>query len=209
MSAAGRLVRGEPTGTWTSRGHRWEPATRWWPDGLPVIEPHEAETALAHRWLDRFGPATLEDLRWWTGWNMTTTRHALSGIDLEEVDLHGQAGIDLPDRDPGPTPKPSAALLPALDPTPMGWKHRDWFTGIDPKPLYDRAGNIGPTIWWNGEIIGGWASTPTGIRTHVLADHGSDAQEAVDHATADLQQRISDTVITPAARTPLERSLTT
>jgi winged helix DNA-binding protein len=38
MSADGRLVRGTPTGPWTSRHHRWEPVSRWWPEGLPLID---------------------------------------------------------------------------------------------------------------------------------------------------------------------------
>jgi hypothetical protein len=36
---------------------------------------------------------------------------------------------------------PSASLLPALDPTPMGWKHRDWMFGIDQRAVFDQAGN--------------------------------------------------------------------
>jgi hypothetical protein len=35
MSADGRLVRGTPTGAWTTRQHRWEPINSWWPEGLP------------------------------------------------------------------------------------------------------------------------------------------------------------------------------
>ena len=32
------------------------------------------------RWLARFGPATANDLQWWTGWNQATARHALAGF---------------------------------------------------------------------------------------------------------------------------------
>jgi hypothetical protein len=92
MSADGRLVRALPTGPWTSRQHRWEPVSRWWPEGLTPVDPSEAQRDLARRWLARFGPATTEDLRWWTGWSSTTTRRALQRLEIEEVDLHGQAG---------------------------------------------------------------------------------------------------------------------
>lgn len=64
MSAEGRIVRGSPTGSWTSRHHRWEPIDRWWPRGLPGIDIEQAQQALALRWLERFGPATVDDLRW-------------------------------------------------------------------------------------------------------------------------------------------------
>jgi hypothetical protein len=102
-----------------------------------------------------------------------------------------------------------ASLLPSLDPTPMGWKHRDWFLGIDHRAVFDRAGNIGPTVWWNGEIIGSWAITASGdLRTRVLVDRGADATAAIDTAAAQLHQRLEGATITPAIRTPLERSIT-
>jgi hypothetical protein len=105
-------------------------------------------------------------------------------------------------------PEPTATLLPALDPTSMGWKNRGWLFGIDPSPLFDQAGNIGPTLWWNGEIIGSWAVIPHGdVRTTVLADRGTAATHAVERAATNLQQRLHGAVVTPAARTPLERSI--
>ena len=167
MSASGRIVRGTPTGAWTSRHHRWEPVSRWWPEGLPPIDTTEAQRNLARRWLAASARRRRDDLQRWTGWNKTTTHRALEDLALEEVDLHGQAGIVLA----GPAGKfaneaagdPTATLLPALDPTPMGWKTRDWFLGIDPDHVFGRAGNIGPTLWWNGEIVGPGQSPPTAI----------------------------------------------
>jgi hypothetical protein len=213
MSADGRLVRGTATGSWTSRQHRWEPVSRWWPDGLPSMDTAEAQRDLARRWLARFGPATTEDVQWWTGWNKTTTRRALHDLPIEEVDLHGQAGIVLGSPADALTDEaaatPTATLLPALDPTPMGWKTRDWFLGIDPGHVFDRAGNIGPTLWWNGEIIGAWAITANGdLRTKVIADRGAEAQAALDRAASHLHARLNGATVTPAFRTPLEQALT-
>ena len=213
MSADGRIVRGAPAGAWTSRHHRWEPISSWWAQGLPSIDPAQAQQDLARRWLQRFGPAKIDDLQWWTGWNKTTTRHALANLAIEEVDLHGQPGIILPgsgedDDFFADAVKPTATLLPALDPTPMGWKARDWFLAIDPAHIYDRAGNIGPTLWWDGEIIGSWAITPDGrIITKVIADRGAEAHAAIDHAATQLHARLGGTAVTPAVRTPLEHAL--
>ena len=211
MATDGRLVRGEPTGPWTSRHHRWEPAERWWPSGMPVPAADRARRTLAHRYLSRFGPATAQDLRWWTGWSAATVRDALADLPLVEVDLHGQAGLvlegDLDDLEDAPPP-PVATLLPALDPTPMGWKQRAWFLGVEPERLFDRAGNIGPTLWWAGEVVGSWATTPRGdVRTTLTADRGAEAVRAVEDAAARLHPRLDGAVVTPAARTPLERTL--
>ena len=211
MSAEGRLVRGTPVGAWTNRHHRWEPIGRWWPGGLPTCDTGQAQQALARRWLTRFGPATIEDLQWWTGWNKTTTHRALGNLPIAEIDLHGQPGITLRERDDGPddTVADVASLLPALDPTPMGWKHRDWFLGLDHQAVFDRAGNIGPTVWWNGEIIGSWAITAAGdLRTRVLVDRGAAAIAAIDTAAAQLHQRLNGATVTPVIRTPLELSIT-
>ncbi|NYJ74767.1 DNA glycosylase AlkZ-like family protein [Allobranchiibius huperziae] len=216
MSADGRLVRSTPTGPWTSRRHLWETTTAWWPHSVPLVDESDAQRDLARRWLERFGPATVEDLQWWTGWTKTTTARVLQALPIEEVDLHGRPGIALSDgsdqeaadaEDWGRRP-PVAALLPALDPTPMGWKHRDWFLGIEQEAIFDRAGNIGPTLWWDGEIIGSWAVAPSGeIRTVIAAERGEDARTAVDDAAARLQARLDGAVVIPAVRTALEQSL--
>jgi hypothetical protein len=134
-------------------------------------------------------------------------------LPVEEVDLHGGTGIALASDDPGDpgdaaTAPPAAALLPALDPTPMGWKQRDWLFGIPQHHVFDNRGNIGPTLWWDGEIIGSCAVTSTGeVRTALLADRGAAARSAVHDAAARLEARLPGTVATPAIRTPLERQL--
>ena len=61
------------------------------------------------------------------------------------------------DLEPTPRPEPVAALLPTLDPTTMGWKERDWYLGAHAgRLLFDGNGNAGPTIWWDGRVVGGW-----------------------------------------------------
>lgn len=210
LGADARIVRGDPTGAWTSRLHRWEPIEHRWPGGLPQIDQNVARRALAARWLERFGPATVDDLQWWTGWTKTATRQALGGLTIDEVDLHGRPGITLPDAELSSRQDAArvAALLPALDPTPMGWKHRSWYFDIDPRQVVDQSGNIGPTVWWDGRIVGSWAVTHAGeIRTALLADHGTDAAHAVRAAADTLQRRLQGAVVTPAVRTPLERDI--
>jgi hypothetical protein len=90
----------------------------------------------------------------------------------------------------------------------MGWKHRDWMFGIDHRAVFDGAGNIGPTVWWNGEAIGSWAITAAGeLRTRILADRGSAAVAAVDTAATQLHEPLDGAFVTPAVRTPVERSI--
>src|SRR5262249_58938610 len=75
----------------------------------------------------------------------------------------GRPGLVLAgDEAPVRPPKPWVALLPALDPTTMGWAERDWYLGTHRAALFDRAGNAGPTVWWDGRIVGGWSQRRDG-----------------------------------------------
>ena len=205
MGAEGRLVRGRPMGSWTSRQHTWEPAAAWWPGGLEPLDPAEARSRLVEAYLRRFGPATEADVAWWTGWPLGITRRALAGLDTATL----AGGLVLADDvDPGAEAATCAVLLPALDPTPMGWKSREWYLPPEPRPLYDTNGNVGPTVWWDGEVVGGWAVRPDGtVATGLLADRGGEARRAVDAAAAVLTERLGGTVVVPSFRTPLERRL--
>lgn len=123
LAAEGRAVRGRPRGSWTSHQYRWAPLTYWFPGGLAHWDTHRAEEELARRWLRAFGPATADDLRWWAGWTKTQVKRVLTEVKPVEVDLGGgTTGLLLPDdlEETAP-PEPWAALLPALDSTPMGW----------------------------------------------------------------------------------------
>jgi hypothetical protein len=203
MAAEGRLVRSAPRGSWTSRQHTWESARAWFPGGIPEVT--DAGPRLVEAYLRRFGPATVTDIQWWTGWTLGATRSALA--ELETVDV-GCGLVLADDTALLPPPEPTAALLPALDPTPMGWKERDWFLPEDWRPLYDRNGNIGPTVWWDGEAVGAWSVRPTGqIVTRLLVDRGARARRAVAEAADALQPRLEGTAVVPSFQTPLESEL--
>jgi hypothetical protein len=209
IAAEGRMVRGRPRGDWRSRQHSWEPPDRWWPDGLPEIPLAEARAELLRRYLAVFGPVTRTDVQWWTGWTLGATRNALADVDTAEVETEsGPALILADDLEPEPEPAPQAALLPALDATPMGWKERDWFLGPHAKALFDTNGNIGPTVWWEGRIVGGWAVRRDGeVVWRALEDVGGSAVAAVDSAAALVQERLGGVTVAASFPTPLEKDL--
>jgi len=206
LAADGRIVRRRPRGSWTSSQFRWAIPAAVRPKG---IAPEAARAELARRWLARFGPALVDDLRWWTGWTAAQTRAALTAIPVAEVALDEGAGVALAeDLEPVAAPAPWAALLPALDPTAMGWTARDWYLGPHRDRLFDRSGNIGPTVWWDGRIVGGWAQAADGvIRLLLLEDVGAEAEAAVGAAAERTAELIGPARVTPRFRTPLEREL--
>jgi hypothetical protein len=181
----------------------------WLSTGIAPLSVDDARSALVTRWLRTFGPATVADVKWWTGWTLGETRKALGRVGTVEVDLDGAIGIALADDLETTKPaEPWAALLPALDPTAMGWTARDWYLGEHRPMLFDRSGNVGPTIWWNGRVVGGWAQQDRGaIATRLLEDVGKDVVAAVAAEAEQLEIWLGDRRFIPRFRTPLEREL--
>ena len=209
LSLEGRIGRGRPRGKWTSSQHQWRPIDDWSPGGLGGFEPEEARRQLVSRWLFTFGPGTMDDLKWWSGWTVRELRSALEGLDVTEVDVGGRAALVLSDDiDPVPRPGSWVAFLPGLDPTPMGWKERDWYLGPHRAALFDTNGNIGPSIWHDGRIIGGWGQDHDKRVVHRLLEQvPARVTKAVAREAARVEEWIGDTKVTPRFRTPLEAEL--
>jgi hypothetical protein len=209
LAADGRIVRGRPRGSWTSSQYHWSPMQTWLPGGMPEVPVEDSRAELVRRWLASFGPGTAADLKWWTGWTAGQVKQALAVIEPVEVDLDGQIGLMLSDDVGPPDPaEPWVALLPALDPTAMGWFERSWYLGPHGPALFDRSGNIGPTVWSDGKIIGSWAQRPTGeISVRLLEDVGRDVTALVEDKAEALAEWIGSVRVTPRFRVPLEREL--
>jgi hypothetical protein len=210
LAVEGRVVRGRPRGTWLSNQYRWTTMARWLGEPLAELPVAKAQTALVRRWLARFGPAAEADLQWWTGWTLRDTRAALAAAGTVEADVEGVGpAFALADElEPTPDPGPWVALLPALDPTTMGWKVRDWYLGPHRAALFDTAGNAGPTIWSDGRIVGGWAVMPSGdVVTRLLEDIGREVNDAVAGEAARLTEWLQRTDVVPRFATPLAREL--
>ena len=148
-------------------------------------------------------------MRWWTGWTARETRAALAAIPHAEVDLGGATGYVLADDlEPTPPPEPSAALLPTLDPTTMGWKEREWYLGPHGPTLFDSNGNAGPTIWWDGRVVGGWSQRRDGeVALGLLEDVGRDAREAIDAEAERFRAWVGDIRFSPGFLPPFQRAL--
>jgi hypothetical protein len=209
LSLEQRAVRGRPKGSWTSSQHQWAPMDQWFPDGIPSMPAPEARAELVRRWLWTYGPATTDDVKWWTGWPLGQTKTALAAVDAVEVETDEGPSWVLPD-DLGPTRKPKQwiALLPALDSTTMGWKQRDWYLGAHAARLFDRNGNAGPTVWVDGRIVGGWVQRADGeVVFELLEDVGRAANTSIGQAAAELQTRLGTVRVKPRFPTPLQKQL--
>ena len=100
------------------------------------------------------------------------------------------------------------SLLPALDPTIMGWRHRAWYLGPHREPLFDRNGNAGPTVWVGGRAVGAWSQRAGGEVVHrLLEDVPRRDVRRIDAAARALTAWMDGVRVTPRFPTPLDREL--
>jgi hypothetical protein len=163
LAVQGHLVRGPNEGTWTTSRPRWVSGSQWLGSSQEPVPHDAARAALVGNWLRTFGPATVNDVKWWFGHTLTWARDALRDLGAVAVDMHGTPGYVLPDDlEPEQKAEPWCALLPGLDVTTMGWQDRDWYLGEHKAQVFDRNGNGGPTAWCDGRIVGGWGQDADG-----------------------------------------------
>jgi hypothetical protein len=205
LSAAGRIVRATNVGSWTASRPRWASMSAWLGDDLETVSDADGVAGLVEKWLRAFGPGTAADIKWWLGSTVAAVRNALADLEAVEVDLDGQTGYLLPDDlEPVDPVEPWAALLPMLDPTIMGWYERDWYLGHHRPQLFDSNGNAGPTIWWDGRVVGGWRQSESGdVVVQLLDDIGSDGRRAVEHEADRLTEWLDGTRVMPRFPSPL------
>lgn len=212
LAAEGHIVRGRPKGSWLSTQYRWAATDAWLGTSFAPPPPAAGRVELLRRWLRTFGPATLDDVKWWTGWSMRDTKVAVASVGAVPVVLEGSDGAEglvlEDDERPTPKPRPWVALLPALDPTTMGWKQRDWYLGGHGAALFDTNGNAGPTVWSNGAVIGGWGQRADGsVAVELLEPVDAATDKRVRAEVARLERWMGDARVKPRFRTPLERAL--
>ena len=209
LAASGVIVRGENAGGWKTSRPLWAAVEDWLPDVAAPLPEHEGYASLVASWLRTFGPGTEDDLVWWLGATKAAVRRALGDVGAVPVRLDGAStGYLLPeDLDEVPRPEPWAALLPALDPTTMGWKERSWYLGPHASVLFDRNGNGGPTAWWCGRIVGGWRQDPDGTVVVVPAEPLPEvAARALQDRAEELTGWFAGDVVRSIYQSPLVRA---
>lgn len=214
MGFMGIIIRGRPLGSWISGQYRWTLADSSFPGALDPDEtdgPDEAAAALVDRYLSTFGPASLTDVQWWTGWTKrkSTTAIERAGGTIHESVTGDPLIVARGDSAITDIEAPWVAVLPGLDPTTMGWKDRSWYLPDEYVPaLFDRNGNAGPTIWADGRVVGGWMQRPDGsIATRLLEPIGQQHQRLLDDELERVRSFVGDTRFTVRFPTPLSKEL--
>ncbi|HEY4277696.1 MAG TPA: winged helix DNA-binding domain-containing protein [Conexibacter sp.] len=209
LAASGTVLRGHNDAGWKVSRPFWTTTEEWLGEPPNPLEERAGYAELVARWLERFGPGTEADIVWWLGATKGAVRRALADVDAVEVALAdgSPAWLHPDDTAEVAPPAPWAALLPALDPTTMGWKERGFYLGDHAALLFDRNGNAGPTAWWDGRIVGGWAQQDDGTVVVVPCEPLPPAAESALSAAAHrLTDWLAGDVVRTIYQSPLVRA---
>jgi hypothetical protein len=208
LAVEGFLVRGPNDGTWTMSRPRWASASAWLGEAGDPTAAEAARALVIRAWLHAFGPATVNDVKWWFGNTLSWARDGLRDVGAVEVDLHGTPGVALPhDLEPEPEMAPWCALLPCLDVTTMGWQDRDWYLGEHRGHVFDTNGNAGPTAWCDGRVVGGWRQdADRRVVLQLLEDVGAKASKALARKADELTGWLNGVRINPRFPSPLSKA---
>ena len=218
MCARGLRVRAKPRGTWRSNLYEYALPSDWLPGvDLESVAQEKARVWLVRRYLEAFGPATLDDVQWWTGLTKGETQETLEAVasEVAEAAIEGldDAHLMLADdverlRDFAAPGTPHVFLLPSLDPYIMGYSDRRRFLAPEHrKKVFDRAGNAVPTVWVDGRVAGVWGQRKDGQVFYELFESVGDAEALLAEEVQRLEDFLEGEALPPGIRTPFTRSL--
>jgi len=158
----GRIVRAQVRGGWRSDNFTY---ARWadWMGELPAeMDAAEARIELARRYLRAFGPATVDDLKWWSGWTKRDATPALTSLaESGEIIRVSVDGVDswLPADETIGEAVPSVRLLPIWDAYFMAYATSGRARQVAPSDyprVYDKSGNGTSVVLQDGMAAGIW-----------------------------------------------------
>ena len=167
MCDQGLLMRGRSDKGWKSNTHTYHVFSDYFPEmDLNAVDPAQARETTVKQYLASYGPVSVKDISWWSGFTLTEVRRILHSLarettEVEIPELKGTCQMLAIDKAAlerlGPSEQPAVNILPALDPYLMGYKERERY--LDCKyyeMVFDRSGNSTSTILVDGRIVGVW-----------------------------------------------------
>lgn len=129
----------------------------------PPVDRDEALSTLARRYLAGYGPATEQDLAWWSGLPLALVRRAVSAVG--ELERAGEA-LALPGvLDTEPPPPPPVLLLAAFDTAMLGYRQRAPLIAVEhDRQVLPGGGMLRPVVLVDGVGAGTWRLEGNGKR---------------------------------------------
>jgi hypothetical protein len=204
LAVEGRIERGRPKGGIASLLYKWRLPRA----AAEVVDANTGRARVIEAYLRQYGPATEDD--------------PSRGGPVCRRQPYGPRSGAWSSRRPrsgscSPTTRhPSRRRLrgPRCSPrsTRRRWVWTDRSRFLDPVDRaahFDRSGNIGPTVWVDGRIVGGWAQRADGtIPVRLLHPVGKADQRRIEERVESLRTTLGPLRFKSRFRTPLERELT-
>jgi len=183
------LVQVPPRGLWGATGQAtWAPAETWLNQKL---DPSASADAMVLRYLAAFGPATVADVRTWSG--LTGLRGVIERLRPRLRTFRDEQGRELFDVPNGPLPDPDTPapprFLPEYDNLVLSHDDRSrMFNGLGPGAPFPRGRAIGALLV-DGFYRANWTlSEENGVATLIIdqfAREPDDPPDTVDEVTAE------------------------
>ena len=152
----------------------WIPASR-------MIDGDEALAELARRYFLGHGPATVDDLAWWTGLNLTEARRARDLV-RGELEAHGDYWSA-----PIATARAGTArLLSAWDEFTVGYRDRS--ASVDAKYVTRSLNGLGWCVVVDGRVVGLWRRDRGSVTIDPFAALPARATRSIDQARARYEE---------------------
>lgn len=174
LRSEGRLVALAPDSL-RSNAFAYVSTVAWLGAPLASIDPDEALAWLAGEYLRAFGPARVDDFRWWAGTTAERARAALA--QQSTVELTGGLLLRTEDLDPfehaEPLDRAAVDLIPLWDMYTMGYASDGRARIVDPEHrerAYDGSGNGLGLVLVGGRAVAAWGLRFAGGQMEVDLD---------------------------------------
>jgi hypothetical protein len=186
------LVRAQAKG-WKGNEFNYALLKNWATDiSLKPDNPENARTETVRKYLRAYGPASMDDIAWWTGLPLLQCQRSIAHLRREAIRFHVESyrddmiglkeTIDLLRKRPHIDEE--VELIPPWDPYTLGWHCRKRMVEKNLMPyVFDAHGNAASVIIQCGKIIGLWQFRDTEVNVleyHIFQAY-KDQKSAVLH----------------------------
>lgn len=170
----GVLVRASAKG-WKGNEFTYALLKKWAPEiSIKPDNPETARTETIRKYLRAYGPASIEDIAWWTGLPIIQCQRSIAHLRREAVRFHVETYRDdmiglkeTVDNFKKRIPiEEEIQLLPPWDPYTLGWRCRRRIADKEVLPfIFDAHGNASSVIIDMGCVIGLWQFRDAEVNT--------------------------------------------
>ncbi len=151
---------------WKGNDFSYALLKKWLPEiSIKPDNPETARTETIRKYLRAYGPASMDDISWWTGLPLLQCQRSVAHLRREALRFHVDTyrddmiglkeTVELLRRKSGNDEE--IQLLPPWDPYTLGWRCRKRVADKEVLPfIYDASGNATSVIVDNGKVIGVW-----------------------------------------------------